>query len=986
MKIRASLFVVVTGLAAVGLYFFLPVKKHQQEEPVRENDREKEPAYFIEARARYEYDLLKDPRTGKIPEAIFEKELAFARRLPVRKDEGWSGGAFRTEALNSYIPAGPNNIGGRTRGVQYDRRFNGTTNQVIIAGCVSGGIMRSADGGSTWTLVTPEEQVHNLTALAQDPRPGFQDTWYAGGGEFIGNTASESGAAFLGYGIWKSTNNGLTWTRQTLSVTDINGAVLGAGSQEAFDHPFDIVHRIVVNPVNGDVYIAGHRRLVRSTNGGASFSVVFGSTGAANASNGQMDVAISNAGRVFLAVNGGRPDRTLRGMWTSATGNLNSYTRIAGGQTLGVDSVTGWRANDPAENSRRILLTLAPSNNNIAYVYYENGLSSDPTTSGGDLLPEADFYRLDISGNTFTWTNRSTNMPDMPGNNLAGSDPLTLQGGYNMEVFVKPDNPNVVFVGGTNLYRSTDGFSTNLNTAWIAGYSNNFTYDQYPNSHADIHRLTFHPTDANRAICGNDGGIQETLNIMAPTVGWRTLPNYQTLQCYNVAIDPGTGRNNFASGSQDNGVRFRDKTGVLGTPAADSNNHRLLYSADGAYVGISLDNAGTQYIYESIQYGRLFRARLATSLNTTEITPNGLTSSFSGAPANTFGEFVTNLRLETDNSNNLYYVNFNRLFRTTSASTVTRANWEEMTGISNAVNPTNPSAGRNVSIRGMGFSRGPYQTSHALYLGTTNGKIFRLDDPQNAVFFQPPIDITPPGLTGNVQDIATNPNNDDEVIAVVSNYNTVSIWWTKNGKSSAPTWRNAEGNLTLPSIRSCAIVVKKNAANQPITEYYVGTSVGLYSTINLGTVLEANQAPVWQREGGMVLNYAVVSSMAYRPTDNVLLIGTHGNGIYYTNIGTPNFTPNVNTSVPTVTNDRRFIRTVFPTIAATDVQYQTGNLVGQRKIQVQLLNIKGQVVFQEARVYQNGVVPLQKMASGAYILNIVSEDNRYRHVQKIIRQ
>jgi hypothetical protein len=383
----------------------------------------------------------------------------------------------------------------------------------------------------------------------------------------------------------------------------------------------------------------------------------------------------------------------------------------------------------------------------------------------------------------------------------------------------------------------------------------------------------------------------------------------------------------------------------------------------------------------------LYRARLTTNFaGSSEITPSGLTSSSTDAGDNQFGEFVTNLRLESDNTNNLYYVNFNRLFRTTTASTASSNSWTELTGVSAAVDPSNPTGGRNVGIRGMGFSRGPYTTSHVLYFGTTNGKIFRLDNPHNATAAQVPRNITPVGLQGNVQDIAVNPNNDDEVIAVVSNYGVVGIWWTKNGKSASPTWKNAEGNLTLPSFRSCTIVVKKDAANQPVTEYYVGTSVGLYSTNNLGTVLDANQAPVWQREGGSMLNFAVVTSMAYRPADNVLVVGTHGNGIFYTFLGTPNFTPNLNTSVDPVTNDRSFIRTVYPTVGAGDLQYQTGNMPGVQKITVQLLNLKGQVVYQEAKGYQSGSVPLQRLSSGVYILNIMSDDNKYRHVQKIIRQ
>lgn len=992
MKIKIYLFVIALFLTPAILLSILKKSSspqmHKSQRLKKEKENEALPAEYIEARLMYEYNLLKDPRTGIIPAGIFEQENALARTLPVRTYDFFSAnGALRTAAANTYIPAGPNNIGGRTRTVLYDKRFNGTANRVIIAGSVSGGIMRSSDGGNSWTRVSPDNEIHNLTALAQDPNT--PDTWYAGGGEPLGNTASEIGAAFIGFGIYKSVNNGITWNRLPLNtITTLDGtALLAAGTLEGFDHPFDFVHKIAVNPANSDLYIAGHRRLIKSTDGGANFRVVFESNTSAFASNGQMDVAIGNGGNLFLAANGGAAT-DKRGVWTSPSGNVNTWQRIAGGQTLGVDSVAGWRggsydvvqAGTPVQyDSKRILITLAPSNNNIAYVYYENGLSSDATT----LLPEADLFRLDVAGTTFTWSNRSANMPDFPGGNLTGSDPLTVQGGYDMEVAVKPDNPNVVFVAGTNLYRSTDGFATTANTAWIGGYRTDFTYGQYLNSHSDMHRLVFSPTDANRAICSNDGGIQETTDVTAATVAWTMLPNYQTLQCYNVAIDPGAGRNNFASGSQDNGVRFRDKTGVLGTAAADSNNHRILFSADGAFVGISADNAGTQYLFESIQLGRLYRARLTNPFGgSTEITPTGLTTSSTTSGANEFGEFVTNLRLESDNSDNLYYINFNRLFRTTSASTVTTTTWTELTGVSTAVNPSNPTGGRDIGIRGVGYSRGPYFSSHVLYMGTTNGKIFRLDNPQNAPAAQAPTDITPPGLTGNVQDIATNPNNDDEIIAVVSNYNVVSVWWTKNAKSASPTWKNVEGNLTLPSFRSCAIIVKKDAANLPVTEYYVGTSIGLYST----TGLDAAGSPVWQREGGSTLNFSIITSLAYRPVDNVLLVGTHGNGIYYTFIGTPDFRPNLNTGINPVTNDRNFIRTVYPTLSSNIVQYQIGNMPGVRKISIQLVSMNGQVVYRENKGYQNGSVPLQPLAAGAYILTIVSDDNKYRQVQKIIKQ
>ncbi len=155
---------------------------------------------------------------------------------------------------------------------------------------------------------------------------------------------------------------------------------------------------------------------------------------------------------------------------------FNSWARIAGGSTLGVDSLKGWRANSYDSTTKRIILALAPSNQNLLFAFYENGLSQ---AAAKGAHPEGDLFKIDVTANTYT--NLSANMPDFPGQ-TDGVDPLALQGGYDMALAIKPDDPNVVFIGGTNLYRSTDGFTTNTKTQWIGGYrkGNPPTAEQYP--------------------------------------------------------------------------------------------------------------------------------------------------------------------------------------------------------------------------------------------------------------------------------------------------------------------------------------------------------------------------------------------------------------------------------------------------------------------------------------------------------------------------
>lgn len=930
-----------------------------------------EKAFFTKERFQYEYDLLKDPITGKIPYGIRDKELAFAKKLPAKEyDRGF--GILSGTNLNTYTPVGPNNIGGRTRAVAYDVRFGTAGNQVIIAGSVSGGILRSVDGGANWIRVNPENDIHNLTALAQDPRVGLQDTWYAGGGEPIANSANAQGAPYLGFGIWKSINNGLTWTKLPLQVRDIDGVtVLGGGTLEAFDNPFDFVHRIVVNPANGHVYVAGHRRLVRSTDAGTTWDVVFTGTSPASSDNGQIDIISTNGGKLYLGVNGGFVDPDRRGVWTSTNGL--TWTRIAGGSTLNVDSVSGWQGNDPGTISRRIVLALAPSNQNLVYISYENGLAQD----GSNPKPEVDMYKLDVSSGSNVWTNLSANMPDFPGQ-LDGVDPFETQDGYNLCLFVKPDDTNAVFLGGSNFYRSTSGFSNTTATAWIGGYNQDFASGLkiYPNNHPDIHNVVFDPSNPNRAICANDGGLQSTTNIMATgalnPVSWTMAPNYQTLQYYHVAIDPASGQFNFIGGAQDNGTYIRIDTG---------NNHIKIFSGDGGVPAIASVTQNAFTFYGSSQFGQIYRDITNTFTN---IRPANLTL-FPGL-TDAYGEYVTYFKMDFDNPEDIYYANFNRLFRTKNASTVTSSTWQELTGVRSAVNPSNPASGTNIAIRALDVSRGPYFPSHALYIGTSNGRVYRLNDPRNTSALTSPVNITPPGLTGSVSDIAVNPNNDEEILVVASNYGTTNIFWTNNAKNATPTWRVAEGNLTLPSIRSCAIVVKKDAGNQPSTEYYVGTSVGLYSSVDIATILQSGGSVTWVREGGNVLNYAIVNSMDYRPQDNTLLLGTHGNGMFFGNTGTPDFRPNLNTGVDDpVRNDKNFIRQATPSFVKDRINYRIGNMFTIKKITIQIYNVTGQLLYRRETAYRDGQLDVVNLSKGSYILQITSQDNKQQFVQKFIK-
>src|SRR5207247_7954686 len=95
--------------------------------------------------------------------------------------------------------------------------------------------------------------------------------------------------------------------------------------------------------------------------------------------------------------------------------------------------------------------------------------------------------------------------------------------------------------------------------------------------------------------------------------------------------------------------------------------------------------------------------------------------------------------------------------------------WTELTGIANAVNQGNP-GGDEISVRTIELSRNAYSRDHVMYIGTTKGKIFRLNNPRDTLSNTAPVDITPPlittfnnnGASVICTDIAVNPKNDEE--------------------------------------------------------------------------------------------------------------------------------------------------------------------------------------------------------------------------------
>ena len=101
------------------------------------------------------------------------------------------------------------------------------------------------------------------------------------------------------------------------------------------------------------------------------------------------------------------------------------------------------------------------------------------------------------SGVGAQWIDLSTNIP---ANQATSFDNFNCQSSYDLMIKVHPTDQNTIFIGGTNLWRSTDGFTTPNNTMICGGYligsyEGDGNWGVYPNHHPDQHDLLFLPSE-----------------------------------------------------------------------------------------------------------------------------------------------------------------------------------------------------------------------------------------------------------------------------------------------------------------------------------------------------------------------------------------------------------------------------------------------------------------------------------------------------------
>jgi hypothetical protein len=763
-------------------------------------------------RLAWETQRLADPATGRIPADMSRREQQFAAALP-RWDRGsavWATAAkIGVDKFAGWGYRGPRNIGGRTRALAID--VADPAYQTLLAGGISGGMWRSTDDGANWTLTTGSTQLHAVSSVAQDTRPGHTQVWYYGTGEYRGNSADAGGAPYRGDGVFRSVDGGVSWSQIPSTA---------GGTAAVYSGEWQFVYRLAIDPsevVSAEVYAAVQGFIERSTDGGTSWTRVLGSVAGRSA---YTDVVVSSTGVVYASL--------------SSDGFPSGVYRSTDGITWANITPSGLTSNG------RIVLALAPSDESILYM-----LVSDRNGTAN-----AGFYRYtylsgDGSGVGGTWSDRSAQMASMPG--PSGFEAMQCYNSYCQVVTVNPANPNIVYVGGMHLIRSTDGFATSGFETWVGGW-------QYTNHHADQHMMVFRPGSSVVAYTGTDGGVHKTLNANAGTVAWIPLSNgYNTSQFYTVAIDQNLpGSNVVIGGMQDNGTWF--------TGTADGQQPWVeILGGDGSHCAVADASGAVGRYLISFQNGVVYRMGVDNASGAwqtwTRVDPTGGGSYL----------FINPLIVDPVDTRQFWIGSNAGVWRNSDMTVVpywsnstTSLNWTHVT--------TLPSA----SVTAMAMTRGAART---LYYGTSSGQLYRLDNANTAPASTVPTLLTVgAGWSGGtyVSSIAIDPNDNQRLLVCVSNYNVSSIFHSSDGGA---TWSAVEGNLAGaegPSVRAVAIA-RYNYA----TICFAGTSTGLYSTYALN-----GAATVWTQEAAGMIGNVVVDEVKVRPADGVVVAATHGRGVY----------------------------------------------------------------------------------------------------------
>ncbi|MBU2938319.1 T9SS type A sorting domain-containing protein [Lacinutrix sp. C3R15] len=989
------------------------------------------------------WELTMNPELGRpTPEKIAEIQKDLLEQRATTLAEGRVPG----DALdNGWISRGPNNVGGRTRGVMFDP--NDTSNNTVFAGGVSGGLWKNTDisnANTEWERVGIPENL-SISVLTYDPNN--TQIFYAGTGE------SYTGGDVSGDGLWQSTDGGTTWARifggmsgdsYFVSASNItaNSPASVAGDYQSY--PTTNFGPEITDVITADLVLANDTVGAEPTEACEEFGA--SATGkialirrgecafvekVKNAQdNGAIGVIMMNNVAGEPVPMGGTDDTiTIPSVMISqADGDILEAAVASGTVNVSLNPTSGDFTALVVPGAQHINDVIVVDNNGVSDVYVAVGeglysASNAGTTIGGDAyglykssdaganwteldMPlTADGHKhepndldYDVDGDIFVATTRSALYGDGGGMVFSSEDAGTTfetrytvtngvrtqivasksstrvyvlaelsntgdneykvsvitspvgffpsfldtvktvpndsepsitvydftrgQAFYDLMIAIDPNNDNTIYVGGIDLFKSTNqGGTWSQLSHWYGGFGHQYV-------HADQHVAVFAPGDSNKMLFGNDGGVYYSEDAGA-TIEERNN-GFITSQFYTVGVGPTTAFTGdyFAGGLQDNGTQLFQNANPTGT---DSSTEP--FGGDGAYTFFDQDGTDRyfirNYVYNSGITLRHFNGDDDVNINN-ESASNGA--------------FINPQAL--DSNLDILYSNYSateviikRYSGIKSASTLTS------TDLTDAVELTaTPTA----------FTVSPYTTtSSKLLVGTVLGDVILVENANTASPTWTNLDDNV--MVGSISDIEYG-QSESEIFVTIHNYGVQNVWYSGD---AGTTWEPKDGNLPDLPVKT----ILQNPLN--LEEVIIGTELGVWYTTNF-----SDASPTWTQSYNGMSNVAVLD-LDLRD-DNMVFAASYGRGIF-----SGEFTPDS----LSIDENTESTFSIFPNPSNGTINIKVAQDYG--KVAASIFDMNGKQVYSsELSLNQQSTINANHLATGMYVLKI--QGANFSHSEKLI--